>query len=120
MTKQEVLNKIPKSFIINGKKYKVSLEDNLIDSADESTNRDLGQCRYYVEPYVKVATKWDGDDIHEMAILNTFYHELMHVFITEAHLVNLDPPSLELLVQSLANLYLQYEQSREQTDWVKE
>jgi hypothetical protein len=109
------MNKIPKTFKLNGKTFRVEYTDNLICQPDSDEETDVGQAVFLTDNCIKLANNFgEMGKITPEAQLQVFYHELMHVFLNEIHYVGWNSEDImELVVQGLGNLLNEYERTRE-------
>ena len=102
----QLINQIPDRFTVNSQTYIVSLEREVnLDGKPQLGIVDL----HKVNSQMKIAmTLGEDHPVDKAQILNTYYHELFHVLLTHACI-----PDEEVVVQSLANLFMQYELGKE-------
>lgn len=104
---EELIDKIPDNFTINGEKYIVKSYPTL--ELDGEPRLGLTYL-HRVDPEIQLALTLGGKDwpLSKATVLNTYYHELCHVLLTHAGIHD-----SELRVQSLANVLMQYEMNKE-------
>ncbi len=108
----ELLTEIPDRFTINGQEYTVNMEEEIkLDSEPH-----LGLTHLHsIDSKIRLALTLGKDwPCSKGSVLNTYYHELMHVLLTHACIKD-----DEVKVQSLANIFMQYMMTKEYDDTSK-